>query len=221
MKKIIYIILAVVIIVGITITAIMGLNVDVIYKTHEEVRVHIGKETNIKEIEAIAKEVFENKKIVVSNIEEFNDLFLIKVESCSEEEIENLKQKVAEKYEIEDKETIITKNQIPNLRLRDLIKPYIMPEYYMPLLVSTALILVFMAVRFKNLGSIKVCIQTVLMIGIAELLLFSIIAITRYPVNRYVIPAGLVVYTGTIIITNMQFMKNLEAQKALENKKEE
>lgn len=222
MKRIIYIVLAVVIILGIALTATIRLNVDIIYKAHEEVRVYIGKETDKKEIEAIAKDVLGNQKIVVSNIESFDDVFLIKAESTSDEQIENLKQKIVERYEIEDTESIITQNHVAKLRLRDLIKPYISLSYYMPILMSTVIILIFMAVRFKKLGSIKVLLQTVIMVVMAELLFLSIIAITRYPVNRYIIPAGLIVYTGTIIITNMQFIKSLEEQNSKEenNKKE-
>ena len=220
MKKIIYIVLAVVIILGIVLTATIRLNVDIIYKAHEELSVYIGKETDKKEIEAIAKDVFENQKIVVGNIESFNNAFLIKTESTSNEQIENLKQRIVEKYEIEDADSIITQNHVAKLRLRDLIKPYISPSYYMPILMSTAIILVFMAVRFKKLGSIKVLLQTGIMMVMAELLFLSIIAITRYPVNRYIIPAGLIVYVGTIIITNMQFIRSLEEQNSKEENKE-
>ena len=220
MKKIIYIVLAVLIIVGIAITATIGLNVDVIYKAHEEVRVHIGKETDKKEIEAIAKDVFGKQKVVVSNIEEFNDMFLIKTENVSDEQIETLKQKIAEKYEIEDTENIVTKNYVSNLKLRDIIKPYFEPSYSMPIISSTVIILVFMAIRYKKLGSIKVLLQTVGMLAIAELLLLSIIAIIRYPINRYAVPAGLIIYVGTIIITNMQFVKNIEEQNNKQENKE-
>ena len=222
MKKKFYIVLAIFIIVGIAITSIIGLNVDVVYKAHKEVRVSIGKETNIKDVEAIAKEILGNKKIVISSIDDFNNLFLIKTESISDEEIENLKQKIKEKYEIEDDENIITEVQVPKLRLRDLTIPYIAPGYYMPILVSTVIILAYMAVRFKKLGSIKVLVQTSIMMLLSELLLLSIIAITRYPVNHYIIPAGLIVYIGTIIMTNMQFLKSLEEQNnKIKNKEKE
>lgn len=221
MKKIIYIVLAVLVIIGIAITATIGLNVDIIYKAHEEVEVYIGKETDKKEIEAIAKETFENQKIVVNNIEVFNDAFLIKVENVSDEQIESLKQKVAEKYELQDTDNIVKRNYVSNFRLRDIIKPYFSPSNNMPIIVSTIIILVFMAIRFKKLGSIKVLLQTVVMIVMSEVLLLSIVAIIRYPVNRYIIPTGLIVYIGTIIITNMQFIKNLEEYNSKQENKEE
>jgi len=207
MKKIIYIILAVLIIAGIAITVTIGLNTDIIYKGHVEVKVHIGKETNKKEITAIAKDIFENKKIVINNMESFNDAFVIKVENVSDEQVENLKQKLIEKYELEDSDDIITKKYVPNLKLRDIVKPYVSSSFNMPIIISSVIILVFMAIRYKKLGSLKVLLQTIIMLIMSEALLFSIIAITRYPVNRYLIPAGLIIYMGTIIITNMQFVK--------------
>lgn len=220
MKKIIYIVLAVLIIVGMAITATIGLNVDIIYKTHEEIEVYAGKETNKTEIEAIAKEIFGNQKIIVNNIEVFNDAFLIKVENVSDEQIESLKQKMIEKYEIQNTDNIVKRNQVSNLRLRDIVKHYVVPANNMPIIVSTIIILAFMAIRFKKLGSIKVLLQTVAMIAMSEVLLLSIIAITRYPVNRYIIPTGLIVYIGTIIITNMQFIKNLEEYNSEQENKE-
>lgn len=216
MKKIVYIVLAVLIIAGIIVTATIGLNVDVIYKAHEEVNIYIGKEVDIKEIESIVKEVFGNQKTIVSEVELFHDMFIVKTKTVSEEQIESLKQKVGEKYEIEDISNMITTVHIPKLKLRDLIKPYVWP-----IVISTVIILVFMAIRYKKLGSIKVVLQTGIMVVLAELLLLSIIAITRYPVNRYIVPAGITVYIATIVAANIELVKNLEEKKDKEEDKKE
>ena len=208
MKKIVYIVLAIVIVIGIAITATIGFNVDIIYKAHNQINVYVGKETNIKEIEEISKDVFGEQKIRITAIESFNDAFAINTKSVSDEQIENLKQKVAEKYEIEDTSNTVEKLSIPKLRLRDLIKPYVIP-----VIISTIIILTFMAIRFKNLGSIKVVLQSMVMPALAEILLFSIIAITRIPVNQYVVPGAIAVYFVTIIVLNMQDLKELETKK--------
>lgn len=208
MKKIVYIVLAIVIIAGITITATIGLNVDIIYKAHEQVNVYVGKESNSKDIEEIAKDVFGKQKIKITKIESFNDAFAINTSKVSDEQIESLKQKVGEKYEIEDTTSTVEKLSIPSLRLRDLIKPYVIP-----VIISTVIIIAFMAVRFKNIGSGKVALQSIVMLVLAEILLFSIIAITRIPVNQYVIPGALTVYFATIIALNIQDLKELETKK--------
>ena len=150
MKKIIFIVLAIIIIVGIVLTATIGLNVDIIYKNHEQIKIYIGKEINIKDIEAIAKEVFTKQKIQVEMIESFNDSCAINIENVTDEQIELLKQKITEKYGIEDLTNSIERTSIPNLRLRDLIKPYIIP-----VIISTLIVFGFMAIRFKNMVLLK------------------------------------------------------------------
>lgn len=213
MKKIIFIVLAIVIVAGCIVTATIGLNVDIIYKAHEQVNVYIGKETNIKEIEDISKEVFGKQRIKIVAIEAFNDAFAINTESVSDEQIEALKQKVGEKYSIEDTSNSVVKSSIPKLKLMDLIKPY-----FRPVIISTIIILVFMAFRFKEIGSIKVVIQSCIMLALAEILLLSVIAITRCPVNQYVIPGAIAVYFATLIMLNVQNLKELELKK-IQNEK--
>ena len=154
MKKIVFIVLAIIVIIGIVLTATIGLNVDIMYKNHEQVKIYIGKEINIKDIEVIAKEVFGKQKNQVIGIDFFSDSCAINTENVTDEQLELLKQKITEKYGIEDTTNIIEKSSIPNLKLRDLIKPYIIP-----IAISTAIIFAFMAVRFKDIGSIKVVVR--------------------------------------------------------------
>ena len=216
MKKIIFIALAIIIVAGIIITATIGLNVDIMYKAHEQINIYIGKETNINEIQEIAKEVFGNQKTKVIVVESFNDAFAINTESVSDEQIESLKQKVGEKYSIEDTSNTVTKSSIPKLRLRDIIKPYIMP-----VIIATAIIFAFMAVRYKNMGITKVIIQLLqsgIMLILAEALLLSIIAITRYPVNQYIILGALAIYFTTLMFLNAQNLKELEHLKEINEK---
>jgi len=219
MKKIIYIILAIIIIAGIAITATIGLNVDLEYREHERIDINIGKEANINDIKVIAKEVFGGQKVKVNKADSFNESFCINTQSVSDEQLENLTNKISEKYGEENK-TIdeITNITVPKLRLRDIIKPYIMSSTYMPIIIATGLILVFMGIRFKQLGSIKIVVQTALMLILSEALLFSIIAITRYPVNKYVVPAGLTVYVATLVACNIQAVSE---ELPLNNQKEE
>ena len=154
MKKIIFIVVGIIIIVGSIITATIGLNVDIMYREHEQVNVYIGKEVNINDLKAIAKEVFGDQRIQVIVVESFNDSCAINTENVTDEQLELLKQKVSEKYGIEDTTNIIEKSSIPKLRLRDLVKPYIMP-----MVISTLIIFVYIAIRFKNIGSVKVVVR--------------------------------------------------------------
>lgn len=216
MKKIVYAVLAVIIIIGIIVIATVGFNVDVIYSNHREVKVYVGKDYDINEVNQIVNEVISNEKVVINSVEKFNDSFVIKAKGISDEQVENLKQKISEKYEIseENKDSMIKVSDVGSFRIRDLIKPY-----KLPVIIATVIILAYMAIRYKKLGIVKVILQEILVLAIAGSLLLSIIAITRCPVNRLFIPAGLTVYILTIITTNLQFTKQLENIKNKEEKK--
>ena len=87
MKKVIYGILACVIVVGIIITATIGLNVDIVYSKNVEIDAYIGKTADIKDIKQIAKEVFGGEKMIVQKIELFDDMFSITMKDKSDEEL--------------------------------------------------------------------------------------------------------------------------------------
>lgn len=216
MKKIVYAVLAVIIIIGIIVIATVGFNVDVIYSNHREIKVYVGKDYNIDEVKQIVNEVIPEEKVVINKVEKFNDSFIIKVNKISDEQLESLKQKISEKYEIseENRDNMITDSYIGSFRIRDLIRPYVQP-----IIISTVVILVYMGVRYKKLGIAKVIIQEIIVLVMAMALLLSVIAITRCPVNRAFIPAGLTVYILTIITTNLQFTKQLENLNSKEEEK--
>lgn len=216
MKKIVYAVLAVIIVIGIIVIATVGFNVDVIYSNHREIKVYVGKDYNIDEVKQIVNEVIPEEKVVINKVEKFNDSFIIKVNRISDEQLESLKQKISEKYEIseENRDNMITDSYIGSFRIRDLIRPYVQP-----IIISTVVILVYMGVRYKKLGIAKVIIQEIIVLVMAMALLLSVIAITRCPVNRAFIPAGLTVYILTIITTNLQFTKQLENLNSKEEEK--
>lgn len=216
MKKIVYAVLAVIIVIGIIVIATVGFNVDVIYSNHREIKVYVGKDYNIDEVKQIVNEVIPEERVVINKVEKFNDSFIIKVNKISDEQLESLKQKISEKYEIseENRDNMITDSYIGSFRIRDLIRPYVVP-----IIISTVVILVYMGVRYKKLGIAKVIVQEIIVLVMAIALLLSVIAITRCPVNRAFIPAGLTVYVLTIITTNLQFAKQLENLKSKEEKK--
>ena len=216
MKKIGYIILAIVIIVGAIMTIISGFNVDLVYSNHKELRVSLGKEYNIDDVKTIANDVLGKEKSQVVKLEKFNSSFIIKSKEMSNEQVESLKQKISEKYNItdEDKENSFKVLDVPSFRLRDIIKPYIVSG-----IISTCVIILFMAIRYKKIGSIKVvCIQ-LLSIILGEGLIISIYAITKLPINRVFMPVILLVYILTFIICNIKFVSELNNMQEADEKK--
>ena len=219
MKKIIYAVLICVIIAGIVIIATLGLNADIIYSKNVQIDVYIGKTVDIKDIESIAEEVFPGERIIVQEIELFQDMVSITIsDNRTEEElntkIEELNTKINEKYELENSVDDISVTHNPKIKLSSLIMPYALT-----IGISMIIILVFVGIRYKKLGVLKTLVTYILSIGAAEMILLSIIAITRLPINRFVIPVGLLLLIVIITILGFKNEKKLTTVSVEANKK--
>ena len=202
MKNKILIGLAIVILVGIIITVAVGFNVDMCYRDYNLVDIKIGQNFNINDIKTITNEVFQKENIEIQKAGVYSDNVVIKVSSITDEQKNLLNTKINEKFGLNNSVDDIEINYISSYRLRDIIKPYIIP-----LIITTVIILTYMAIRFRKIGISKVISQVVLLTVIAELLYGSIIVITRYPVNRLVMPVGVVIYITIITILTGMFEK--------------
>ena len=89
-----------------------------------------------------------------------------------------------------------------------MIEPYIKP-----FIIATVIILVYMAIRYYKLGSIKTMIQTALLVVIAQITLLSIMAIVRIPIGRLTIPMVLVIYILSLVGITTYCEKNLREKK--------
>lgn len=204
MKKIIYAILILIIIAGIIIIPTIGLRADIIYSENVEIDVYVGKTFDRKDIESIVSEVFPDERVIIQEIEMFNDMFSLTLQdNRSEDElntkIEELNNKINEKYGTENTVDDISVTHNSRIRLSDILIPYAVT-----IGISVVVILVFVGVRYRKLGVIRTLITYLLSIGASELLLLSIIAITRFPINRLVIPVGLVLFV--IVVTILGFV---------------
>lgn len=204
MKNKIFVGLSIVILIGIIVIAVFGFNVDFSYKNYHLVDIKIGQDFNISDIEAITNEVFASQKVEIQKAGVYSDNVVIKVDEISDEQKNTLNTKVNEKFGLENTVEDIEVNYIPSYRLRDIVKPYVVP-----MIVVTAIIFVYMAVRFRKIGSVKVLTQAAVLTVIAELLYVAIIAITRYPVNRLVLPVGVVIYITILTVLNGMFEKQM------------
>nr|MCR5146818.1 hypothetical protein [Clostridia bacterium] len=185
MKNKIMLGLAVVILIGVIIIVAAGFNVDLNYKEYNLISVNIGKEFSVNDVKNIANEVFGKSKVEVQKAGVFGDNAAIKVSvmDITEEQKEQLNTKINEKYGTENKTSDMQINFVPRFRLLDIAKPYVIP-----LIAATVLILVYMVVRFRKIGAAKVLYQSIVLTVLAELLYFSILAITRYPINGLTMP---------------------------------
>lgn len=208
-NKIFLIIAGVIILIGIVVVSIWKFNVDFSYKNNSSINIEIGKEFNIKDIKAITNEVFPKQKVEIQKTGVYSDNVVIKVDSVTDEQKELLNTKINEKFGLENTvEDDMAVIQIPSFKLRDLVKPYIFP-----LGVTTVLVLIYMTIRFRKLGAGKVVAETLCLAVLAELLFASIIAITRYPVNKLVMPVAVVIYLTILTALNVIYGKQVAGEK--------
>lgn len=200
-KKIIPILMTVFILVGIIVTCVLGLNFDLSYSAHKQIDIQIGKEFDNKEIKALVKEVVGNRKVTIQKVELYEDMVSIGIEDISEEELQSLTTKVNEKYGIENTVENIAVTSVPNVRGRDLIKPYLMPVA-ISFLIILAYIICYVLINNhlgKKISMLKAIFGTIEIILEFQLLYLALLAITRLPVTTLTIPVAIVIYALTTI----------------------
>ena len=203
-KKIILLGIILLIIAGIVVVALKGVKVSLILQQHEELNVYIGKPTNIKDMKDICKDVFNDKRFVVRNLDIFSDAYSINVESVINEERDELITKVNEKFGVNITIDDISEKNVSNIRIRDIIKPYVKP-----VLISAVLMAVYVVIRFRKESAIKLLGKISGMIILTESVIFSIIAVLRVPLSATMINLMAVI----AIIELCLYINKLESKK--------
>ncbi|MCI8310596.1 MAG: hypothetical protein HFJ45_10760 [Clostridia bacterium] len=204
-KNIIYILSVVIIVAGVICTAIWGFNYGTSYSEAERITIYLGKEYKMEDIKQIVNEVFEKEDKMYQEIEGFSDTVAVTVKNVTSGQLDVLNSKIKEKYELDD-ETVLTSSVIPHQRLRDIVKPYIMP-----LIITTIIVWLGMAVALKlgaNEGIIAKLIMAFVNLVLAEAVYVSAFAITRLPINEFFIMGILSVYI-IVTICSFKFKVNL------------
>ncbi len=207
-KKIIYGILALIVLVGAVLVVTIGLKLDMKNDANTKIYVYIGKEFDNNDIEQIAKETFETDTAIVQKVEIYNEMALITIKEQNteniNEKIESLNSKINEKYGLENKKEDIVINNETKINMYSVIKPYILP-----MLISLIVILVYSSIIYRKLGILKNIIIYVLTVIGSQLLYASILVITRLPFNMFIIPIGLIIYAITIVVVTIIKQKQL------------
>lgn len=188
-KKILCIIFVIICIIDIAITAIKGLNVGLYFG--EGYNISFSESNiNLKDIKSIAKDVFGNK-FVVQKVEFYDDSCLIKVKSVNDDQINNLCTKLNEKYSSDLKNTDIKVEHISNIRVRNIVEPYIIPT-----LLSLLIVLGYYAIRFRGASQMFGLVKTLL---IVDVLIYSVYAIGGLPINVLTMPILIIAYVLVVL----------------------
>lgn len=200
-KNIFLAILAIIILAGIIVFCIKGLNYNISYGKNTNILVNFSTDVDTKEIKQVVEEVIENSARVRTN-NETNSYITITVESITDEQKTNLISKLNEKYELElaDEDLEIISNA--QIKLVDIIKPYIAPS-----VISIILIMIYFIIAYRKYGIGKVVLETLGSILISEATLFSIYAIARIPVNSITMPISVILFVIVIIALMEKFKK--------------
>ena len=210
-KNIFLAIIGVVILAGIIMFCIKGLNYNLFYGKNTNIAVNMEKDVNINEIKQLVEETIESKADV-RTLNESNNYVLITVKEITDEQKSNLLAKINEKYSLELSQDDIKTTNNAQVKLCDMIKPYITPS-----IISIALIMIYFVIRYRKYGIGKIILETLGSIVISEALLFSIYAITRIPVNSLTMPMAVILFVIVIIVLMERFRK--EEAKAKEKSK--
>lgn len=202
--KIIITIIAIIILIGIAITCTIGLNFDLRYRDSKRMELYLEQDFNISDIKQMTDEVMPGKKVIIQKVEVYEDTVSITAEDITDEEKQSLIDKVNEKYGTTLAAESTEIETIPNTRGRDIVKPYVVPFG-----IATLIILVYMAIRYRKLGVIKTLLKTIVIAIVAEMVLLSIMAITRIPIGIVTIPLVITVYLLTLVSLTTYFEKEL------------
>lgn len=203
-----------VLVMGLILALTKGFNKELKYKEHQEIKLEIGKEYKKTDIKEITNEIFDGQDVVIQDVDEYGDTVLISTNNITDEQKTNLVNKINEKYQIAlaaDSQEIQT---IPQTRIIDILNHYLLAFG-----VSSIIILVYMAIRYRKLNALKVIFKTVLALVVTEVVLFAIFAITQIPFGKYTVALVFIAYVFALAVIVNKFENKLTKIK-LEEKKQ-
>lgn len=209
MKKVVSILLICLLIAGIIVIAVKGFNVGLKYSENTQIAINIGKTFEINDIKQITSELFKGQRVIIQKVELYEDMVQITVKEASEEQINELNTKINEKYELENSIDDVEVVQNANVRLRTLIKPYILP-----ISILSIVTILYAMIVYRKQGILYVLYTTAMAIVAPQAILSSLYAVTRIPINRLTSIIAVVVYIASITITMFYFGKKKNSKEA-------
>lgn len=199
-KKILFIIIPLaIILLGILVLCIKGMNYGLMYGENTQIKVYLDSE--IEDVSNLVTEVFGKNKI--QKLNGVNTDILITVKEASEEQLDSFVTKVNENNGIELTRDDLEVSNNAKIKGIDLISPYILPS-----VITSVLVLIYFVIRYKKFGILKITIYTLTVLIGAQLLYLSIYAVARIPVNYWSMPISMIIYVLSIIGLSEFFEKN-------------
>ena len=198
-KIIIISIMTLIILAGIVVTGIYGFNKELKYSQSQSIDVYIEQEADAAKIKEIVNENLGNSNNMVQTVEIYKDLVTIRAKEITDEQKNNIVNKIKENYEFSQTAEDTTINTVPETKRIEMYKKYIVP-----FAISGVLVLVYMAIRYYKKGILKVLGRTIIFPIFGELFLLSIISITRMPVGKFTPVLVIAMYIASILMVIKQ-----------------
>lgn len=213
-NKILYLIMIIVTIIGAIIIGIKGFEFNIAYRKTKMIEIYIGKEFDLNDIKDITNEVLTGKEVKLNKIGEFENTVAITVDEISDEEFDLLIQRTNEKYELENSKEDILSVELAHTRLRDIIKPYIIP-----VITITIIILIYLSFIYRKIGIMNLILKYLLNVILPEMTIISLIAISRISIAEYTMATLVIIYNILLIIYSYNLKIKLDKLKLEEEKK--
>lgn len=203
-NKILVILVAILLVIGIILMFTKGLNYSIEYKGVTELKFMLGQVIDMNEVESIAKEAFNDKEMKIQKIDYFNDSVNISVVDPTDEEIQSLIDKFNSRYGQNNTMDSISIIKTSNTSLYEIAKQYILP-----VIITVILVVIYMGVRFREQGILKVALLPIIMSIVVEALYLSILVILQIPISIWTMPIALVLLLSTLTIYAYRFETNM------------
>ncbi len=211
MKKTLYIIALLIIVCGAIIYKTKGFNKELFYSNRNQILVSSSKEFDLEKINQISKEVLTNRKVKVQEHERFGNAVEIVSTSISEEEKESLINKINENYSTTISKDDVKILNVPNTRIKDIIKPYILP-----IILTWASCLLYYIIIYNKIGLAKILEKGLVFPLLIILCYYGIVLIAQIPFGRVTNALGLGLYIMGLFVSSINFQK----EKTILSKKE-
>ena len=93
----------------------------------------------------------------------------------------------------------------PKIKLFSIFKPYILPS-----IIAGIAIVIYISLRYRKLGAMKVIVNLVSFVVLSVLAILSILAIIRFPINTWIFPIIMVIVLVELIVFSSKQEDNLK-----------
>lgn len=213
-EKKLYIVIALVIIIGGAIVCkTKGFILDFNYSNRQEIIISTKNNLDVSKVKEIAMSILEGKKVKIQEVERFGNAVQIISTEISDEEKKNIVDKINEEYSDDISSDDIEVIKIPNTRIKDIFKPYIIPG-----VITIIVVLLYFVIMYNKLGIISILLKSTIIPFVVELVYYALIAIIRLPIAIITNSIAVGLYVTCILALTINFQKQKETIQKKEQK---